>query len=202
MLHVKHKKRDDLNTVIWVLLGIVLVFMISMLIYATYLYNKDYDDGEMPLEIKYGNRYAGVTAAIQPRVTCAYVDDRLEYEPIVSESQSEELPEWFDYLCQCVEAEAGDQDYLGKCYVVDVILNRVDSKYFPDNVVDVINEPRQFEVVLNGRINKVEVTESTRQAVMEELTGERKNYEILFFCMWKFDWCEFLFQHGDHYFHK
>ena len=161
---------------------------------------KIYDDGNTPLEIKYGNRYAGVTAAIQIKPS-ASVDDKLDYEPIVSESQSEELPEWFDYLCQCVEAEAGDQDYLGKCYVIDVILNRVDSDKFPDNVVDVINEPRQFEVVLNGRINKVEVTESTRQAVMEELI-DRKNYEILFFCMWKFDWCEFLFKHGDHYFHK
>lgn len=164
---------------------------------------KTYDDGDTPIEIKYGDNgspYAGVTAAWS-YPTVAYVDDRLDYEPIVSEPQEDELPEWFDYLCQCVEAEAGDQDYLGKCYVVDVILNRVDSDEFPDNVVDVINEPRQFEVVLNGRINKVEVTESTRQAVMEELI-DRKNYEILFFCMWKFDWCEFLFKHGDHYFHK
>lgn len=195
---MKHNK-DKLERVIWALLWIEIIFMMICLIRG--IRYKIYDDGNIPLEIKYSNSpYAGVTAAIQIK-SSAFVDDRLEYEPIVSEPSNNELPDYFEYLCQCVEAEAGDQDYLGKCYVVDVILNRVDSKYFPDNVVDVINEPRQFEVVLNGRINKVEVTESTRQAVMEELI-DRKNYEILFFCMWKFDWCEFLFKHGDHYFHK
>lgn len=193
--------KDTLEKVIWILLCMEIILMMICLIRG--IQYKIYDDGNTPIEIKYGDNnspYAGVIAAIQIKPS-AYIDDRLEYEPIVSEPQSDELPDYFEYLCQCVEAEAGNQDYLGKCYVVDVILNRVDSDEFPDNVVDVINQPRQFEVVLNGRINKVEVTDSTRQAVMEELR-ERKNYEILFFCMWKFDWCEFLFKHGDHYFHK
>lgn len=159
--------------------------------------------------------YAGITLVMALLLTrpvdipvagvCAVdyltIENTMPNKQATSDEEYTLTDEEFDYLCRCVEAEAGDQDYLGKCYVVDVILNRVDSKYFPDNVVDVINEPRQFEVVLNGRINKVEVTESTRQAVMEELI-DRKNYEILFFCMWKFDWCEFLFKHGDHYFHK
>lgn len=124
--------------------------------------------------------------------------------------EEEELPEWFEYLCQCVEAEAGDQDYLGKCYVADCILNRVDSDKFPDSVVEVINQKHtkkngkttwQFEVVMNGRINRVEVSDETREAVKDELK-ERKNYDMLYFCMFKFSWAEFMFKHGDHYFHK
>lgn len=126
--------------------------------------------------------------------------------------------EEFDYLCRCIEAEAGDQDYLGKCYVADVILNRVDNKGFPNDVIAVINETHkrkdgkicyQFETVLNGRIWTVEVTEETRQAVREELKN-RKDYEMLYFCMYRwFDgWAEYMFTHPKdrswncHHFYK
>ena len=44
-----------------------------------------------------------------------------------------------EYLTCCVEAEAGNQGLTGKRLVCDVILNRVDSKDFPDNIFDVIN---------------------------------------------------------------
>lgn len=202
--------KDTLEKVIWILLWMEIIFMMICLIRG--IQYKAYDDGNTPIEIKYGDNnspYAGVIAAIQIKPS-AYIDDRLDYESIVSEPQNDELPDYFEYLCQCVEAEAGDQDYLGKCYVVDCILNRVDSDEFPDNVVDVINEKHykngewhwQFEVVKNDNINRVKVSDETRRAVIEELTGERKNYEMLFFCMWEFDWAEFMFQHGDHYFHK
>lgn len=126
--------------------------------------------------------------------------------------------EEFNYLCRCVEAEAGDQPYLGKCYVVDCILNRVDSNGFPNDVISVINETHkrkdgticyQFETVLNGQIWKVEVTEETRQAVREELEN-RKNYEMLYFCMYRwFDsWAEYMFTYPKnrpnncHHFYK
>lgn len=119
--------------------------------------------------------------------------------------------EEIEYLCKCVESEAGDQDYLGKCYVADVILNRIESKGFPDNVMDVINQKNykngkwhwQFEVVKNGRINSIKVTEETRQAVQEELI-ERKNKEMLFFCVydWFRGWAEYMFKHDGHYFYK
>lgn len=117
--------------------------------------------------------------------------------------------EEFDYLCRCVEAEAGDQPYKGKCYVVDCILNRVDSNDFPNDVISVINQRKQFEVVSNGRIWKVEVTEETRQAVREELKN-RKDYEMLYFCMypWFDNWAEYMFPYPKdrpdncHHFYK
>ena len=117
----------------------------------------------------------------------------------------------FEYLCKCVESEAGDQDYLGRCYVADVILNRIESDGFPNNVVDVINQKHfkngkwhwQFEVVKNDRINSVKVTDETRKAVQEELI-ERKNKEMLFFCAydWFRGWAEYMFKHDGHYFYK
>lgn len=126
-----------------------------------------------------------------------------------------ELPEDFEYFCQCVEAEAGDHDYLGKCYVADVILNRLEQ-WNLESITAVINQHRtrangseewQFEVVKNGRINRVKVSEETRRACMDELK-ERKNTEILYFCMYDwFDWAEWLFKypesgHNVHHFYK
>ena len=49
-----------------------------------------------------------------------------------------------EYLACLVEAEAGNQDELGKRLVVDVVLNRLDSNEFPDNIYDVINQKNQF----------------------------------------------------------
>ena len=85
-------------------------------------------------------------------------------ETIVFEVQSEaQLPiklDDFDYLVRCVEAEAGNQDYYGKAYVCDVILNRMD--YFNyKSYSDVINDKGQFECVSNGSINTVKPSEET-----------------------------------------
>lgn len=117
-------------------------------------------------------------------------------EEVVSYSYEEEL------LCKCVEAEAGNQGYLGKCYVADVILNRVDSDNFPDSIEEVIYQKHQFEVVSSGMIDTVEVSEETRQAVDDELF-ERKNYEILYFRSGHYHGFGIrCFNHNNHYFSK
>lgn len=106
------------------------------------------------------------------------------------------------YLEKCVQAEAGDQGYLGKCYVVDVILNRIDSDDFPNTITEVINQKNQFAVVANNSINTVTVDEETKRAVQDELKC-RTNTEILFFRTKHYH--KFgtpLFQHKDHYFSK
>lgn len=103
-------------------------------------------------------------------------------------------------LAACVEAEAGNQSLLGKRMVADVILNRVDSKEFPDTISAVITQPYQFSTWWNGAIADAEVTEETLQAVHMEL-GERSYPSLMFFdcgsylpygTPWK--------QVGDHYF--
>ncbi len=120
-------------------------------------------------------------------------------------TEEEELAEekYYDsleLLALCVEAEAGNQGLIGKKYVVDVVLNRVDSDDFPDNITDVIMQPNQFSVVLDGRIWEVEPTEETFQAVQEELEN-RTDYDVLYFtaegfCPWGTAWKKV----GDHYF--
>lgn len=105
-----------------------------------------------------------------------------------------------ELLACCVEAEAGNQGLYGKQLVIDVILNRVDDPDFPDCITDVIMQPNQFSVVLDGRINEVTPTEETYEAIRLEFE-HRQNTEILFFTAEGFSkygtpWMKI----GDHYF--
>ena len=117
------------------------------------------------------------------------------------EMQEELYDDSLELLAICVEAEAGSQDILGKRYVVDVILNRVDSERFPNNITDVIQEPYQFTSYWDGHMDRIlEPSEETFEAVRMELR-ERTNSEVLFFTEGRYNpYCEPLFVHGAHYF--
>lgn len=124
---------------------------------------------------------------------------------IVEMETPEELEEEMYYdslelLAMCVEAEAGNQGLLGKRLVVDVVLNRVNDKDFPDNITDVITQPYHFSSYWDGRMEQIEPTEETFEAVRMEL--EEISYPgVLYFTAegysrygtpWK--------KVGDHYF--
>ena len=51
-------------------------------------------------------------------------------------------------------AEAEGECEEGKRLVIDTILNRVDSVYFPDTVYDVVYQANQFSSMWNGRVDK------------------------------------------------
>ncbi len=127
------------------------------------------------------------------------------YEVTPDDLDLESYYDSLELLALCVEAEAGDQGLYGKKLVVDVVLNRVDSPDFPDNITDVIlqcgtNGVYQFSVVDDGRIYAVEPTEETFQAVREELES-RTNREILFFTAEGFSPYGSAWEKvGDHYF--
>lgn len=122
------------------------------------------------------------------------------YEMTEEELAEEAYYDSLELLALCVEAEAGNQGLIGKKYVCDVVLNRVDDADYPDNITDVILQQNQFSVVLDGRIWEVEPTEETFQAIREELES-RTNYDVLFFScegysQYGTDWKKI----GDHYF--
>ena len=106
--------------------------------------------------------------------------DFQNYEMTTEDLAEEEYFDSLELLALCVEAEAGNQGLIGKKYVCDVILNRVDDEDFPDNITDVIMQKNQFSVVLDGRIWEMEPTEETFQAIREEL-DQRTNYDVLYF---------------------
>ena len=106
------------------------------------------------------------------------------------------------YLEKCVQAEAGNQDELGRAYVCDVILNRLDSGRWGNSLYEVIYYPRAFSVVSNGTIDRVVVTDETKRIVEKELQ-ERTNNEILAFKTESYhENTTPCFQHGAHYFSK
>lgn len=87
-----------------------------------------------------------------------------------------------EVLAQLVEAEAGNQPFEGKCLVVDVILNRVESPDFPDTISEVIFAPGQFSVVKNGAFDKAawNMQESDYAAVAVEMELH-SNKDVLYF---------------------
>ena len=105
-----------------------------------------------------------------------------------------------ELMAKVVEAEAGNQNLLGKRMVADVILNRVRDEDFPDTIVDTILEENAFAVIDNGMYEKVEISEETWTAVWMELQ-EISYPEVFYFCSTGFHeygtpWNKI----GDHYF--
>lgn len=92
-----------------------------------------------------------------------------------------------ELLAQLVEAEAGNQDFEGKCLVVDCVLNRVESPEFPDTISKVIFQDGQFSVMKNGAWEKAawNMKESDYAAVMVE-TELHTNRDVLYFNNSKF----------------
>lgn len=105
--------------------------------------------------------------------------------------------EWIDicYIARTVEAEAGNQSELGKRLVADTVLNRVNSKDYPNSVKLVVEQKNQYA---NGIVASTE----TIRLVMEEYRNPT-NTEVLHFRTGHFhEWAIDLFQEGDHYFSK
>ena len=116
-------------------------------------------------------------------------------------SRSVRADDDFEYLTKCVQAEAGIEDIKGKRLVAAVILNRVEDERFPDTITEVIDEPKQFAVVANGRIKKVEADEETVLACKLELL-KRTDSEIFYFNNSPKISGKFCYRWGNHYFAK
>jgi N-acetylmuramoyl-L-alanine amidase len=102
-----------------------------------------------------------------------------------------------------VQAEAGNQDELGKRYVADCIFNRVDDEDFPDTISEVIYQinPVQFATTIDGSMEKAAytITEDVFQIVLEE-SEERTDSDIIYFRTGRYGCGTPAFKHGDHYF--
>ena len=88
----------------------------------------------------------------------------------VTQSEAQEL-------MQIVWCEAGNQGITGQLLVMSVILNRVASPDFPDDVHSVIHQDHQFAT---SGMNKAEITPETHYA-LAELEAGNKYPEIVAF---------------------
>ena len=137
-------------------------------------------------------------------------------QPPVNPYQELEISEQdYEALCRIVQAEAGGEEEKGRILVAEVILNRVLTEGFKDNIYEVIFEKSggsaQFAPTVDGRYFSVEVTEQTRQAVEMALHGEDYSQGALFFSArskanpndmaWFDHNLKWLFQYGGHEFY-
>lgn len=79
-----------------------------------------------------------------------------------------------ELIGKVVMAEALNQPDLGKIYVIDTILNRVDDKNFPNSIEDVVKQPNQYAVA------DTDVTAEINELVISEIL-DRTDREVLFF---------------------
>lgn len=99
-----------------------------------------------------------------------------------------------EVLAQLIEAEAGTEDFLGKCLVADVVLNRVRDNSFPNSVIPVIFEHHvrksdgvdcyQFATVKYGTFEKAgwNISEDSFKAAYQEYySPKRMDSKILYF---------------------
>lgn len=101
----------------------------------------------------------------------------VETEPIVEPEKTASVKVNYsdadiDLLARIVRAEAQTESFKGKVAVACVVLNRVESSQFPNNIKDVIYAPRQFQPVSNGEINK-KADEESIKAVYAALSDQR-----------------------------
>jgi N-acetylmuramoyl-L-alanine amidase len=89
------------------------------------------------------------------------------------------------WLAKIIYTEARGEPVLGQVAVGAVVLNRVKSPGFPNNVYDVIFDKwdiyYQFEPVQNGEIHRLEPNEASYAAARRALTGEDPTNGALFF---------------------
>lgn len=91
----------------------------------------------------------------------------------------------YNNLLRIVEAEASGEGERGKLLVANVILNRVNSKKFPNTVTEVVFQnsggKTQFAPTKDGRFYSVKVTEETVRAVERAIYGEDISDGALYF---------------------
>ena len=125
----------------------------------------------------------------------------IEASPIITEEEEGLLSyEDISLIALVTMAEAEGECEEGKRLVIDTILNRVDSEYFPNNVYDVIYQRSQFSSIWNGRVDRCEVREDICELVREELQS-RTNTDVIFFTAGEYSkYGVPMFQVENHYF--
>lgn len=109
-------------------------------------------------------------------------DPRLQGAAVTSPGAPYDAQELY-WLSRIICAESGAEPMRGKIAVGNVVLNRVESEDFPDNVPDVIFQfdgKIQFEPVENGTVYR-DPTEQSVEAAKRALDGENTIGKALFF---------------------
>ena len=136
----------------------------------------------------------------KPRITISREDDSEAYTPpaVWTLNSYEEI-----FLKRTVLAECGyEQPDEGVRMVVDVILNRVKSREYPNDILGVITQQGQFATYANGSIaRQTTISEQVNRIVEEEIQSGSSYPWLLYFTAGYYNpSCTPWRKVGDHYF--
>ena len=113
----------------------------------------------------------------------------------------------YQMLAKIIMAEAGGEDLEGKALVANVIINRLVSPDFPDDIPGVLFQDKQFATVSNKSYFSAAPNDECYKAIDMVMDGWDESEGATFFeaesdSTWHRDHLQFLFKHGNHYFYK
>ena len=124
-----------------------------------------------------------------PQVVKVEVVKEVERIPEMDLSEDDKI-----LIARIVMAEAGNQDYIGKRLVADVVLNRLNSERWANTVAGVVYHTGQFTHPASYYTDEC-------LAAVEAECMERLDYDIMYFRAGHFfSGHPRAYQHGDHYF--
>ena len=127
------------------------------------------------------------------------IDEPIVEESVVEYSQLYSEDEIYTMAKVCM-AEAENQSEYGKRLVISTILNRLDSGIYGSTIYDVVYAPYQFEVTMNGRLERVEPDDYMIELVRQEISN-RSNYDVFYLrTNYYSEYGTPMFIDGDHYF--
>ena len=163
------------------------------------------------MNLNYNLNYYNNTILNKPKISQAAV--KVNEKKNKSKSKKDEkkikLNDVDKYLlAKIAMAEAEGESTDGKALVMLVVLNRVKSKDFPNDVNDVIFQNNQFSPIKNGRYDKVEPNTDCWKALEKVKNGWNKSEGALYFTSekgnntWHHRNLEYLFTYEGHRFYK
>ena len=133
----------------------------------------------------------------------AQAEECIKYERVICDLTAEEQV----LIQQIALAEAENQGIGGMAFVMQVILNRIQSDKFPDTLEEVISQENQFTVYTGGTYLEKQPNENSEKAL--ELLSVLLNRGALYFenphgkqSTWHSRNLEYVFTSGDHVFYK
>lgn len=105
-------------------------------------------------------------------------------------------------------AEARGEDDKGIILVINVIINRKNSPYFPNTIRGVVFQPRQFSPIADGSFDRAVPCQRVKDAVQRALDGADYSQGATFFRAtvgaegsWHERTLDRIFTHGNHHFY-
>lgn len=163
------------------ILYLLLITLMIIMVFTSYMFEKDVEKFSKRLDILETSTEKLLlnTTSLENKLSYNIENDDDNTDDVIQESEIDDQE--LRILSQLIEAESGTQSFEGKLAVGTVVMNRVESGEFPNNIRDVIFQKNQFSPVANGKINN-EPSEDSVKAAKMIMEGTRVlNPNVLYF---------------------